>query len=181
MPQKRRVFEIIQLRHLSEDKPALKIQVHPYFLKEYERYWHLFAWNDEKQCIENYPLDRIQHIKVATGVVFRKPTIEPSTYFEDIIGVTRFENSGVETYRIWVNPIIAAYWRNRKLHASQVEKENVNNGFVFEFKLRWNFEWQNKILYYGKNVEVLEPIKFRNDIQTILKQALTLYEEPTIP
>lgn len=179
--QKKEVIEI-WYRHfkLPDDTPALKYTVHPYFLKEYERYWHLFGWNEQKQQLENYPLDRIKKINVASGILYRKldANIQLNTFFNDLIGVTRLTGVDVEKYRIWANQTIAPYWRNRPLHRSQVEKEPWNDGVIFEFELRWNYEWQNKILYYGMNVMVLEPKLFRNKIQNVLKKALALYDAP---
>jgi predicted DNA-binding transcriptional regulator YafY len=160
--------------------PDFHVILHPYFLKEYQRYWHLFGMNEATKTVQNFALDRIKKVEIVKNTLFQKPKVEPSTYFDPIMGVTRFETSPLETYVIRTNATIARYWKNRNLHASQTIKSELEKDTIFEFKLRWNFEWQNTILYYGKNVEVLAPIAFRKSIQTILKEALALYDEPPI-
>jgi predicted DNA-binding transcriptional regulator YafY len=156
-----------------------KIYLHPYFLKESQRYWYLFGWNEQKQKIQNYELDRIVSVKAASGYIFRPTQINLNTYFDDIVGVTKFENEPLQLYRLRVSKKIAPYWRNRPLHTSQREGVEDEEGIVFEFKLRYNYEWRNLILYYGRNVEVLEPLKFKTIIQQILQETLALYANST--
>jgi predicted DNA-binding transcriptional regulator YafY len=153
------------------------IYLHPYFLKEWQRYWYIFGWNDAEKKIRNYELDRIVSVKKASGYLFRPPEMNFNTYFDDIVGVTRIDNQPLQLYRIQVSKEIAPYWQNRPLHLSQTRVAETTEGVIFEFKLRWNYEWQNLILYYGRNVVVLEPIEFRNNIQQILKETLALYSE----
>jgi predicted DNA-binding transcriptional regulator YafY len=179
--EKKEVIEILYRPfYLSDDKPALKIYLHPYFLKEYERYWHLFGLNDTTKTIQNFPIDRIQNVSIPNGRLFVNPKVDTTNYFEHMIGVTGYDNSQIEVYKIRVHSAIAGHWKNRPLHGSQIPIQEEAKHTIFEFKLRWNYEWQNKILHYGKNVEVLEPIAFRKSIQTILKEALSLYDEPPI-
>jgi predicted DNA-binding transcriptional regulator YafY len=152
------------------DAPIQRI-IHPYFLKEYQRYWYLFGWSEDLQQVVNYALGRIQKIEIVRERSFIPSSFDPKSYFDDIIGVTKLENQVVEIYKIRVNDQIAPYWRSRPLHHSQ----QVLNDHVFQFKLRWNYEWQNCILYYGKNVEVLEPKWFRDSISQILNDAAKQY------
>lgn len=150
---------------------------HPYFLKESKNLWYIFGCNHQSHKIENYALDRISHIE-HLPTIFYKPhdKIEPSRYFDDIIGVTLFPDKALETFIIKVNNIMAPYWLNRPLHHSQTVLEQTPQYVLFSFQLRWNYEWQNLILSYGFHVEVLEPLHFRESIQDILKQALKHYK-----
>jgi predicted DNA-binding transcriptional regulator YafY len=180
--EKQIVLEMVY-RPFREDKSdharlhGEKIYLHPYFLKESQRYWYLFGWNEQAKKIQNFELHRIVSIKAASGHVFRAAHMNLNTYFEDIYGVTRYEEHSVQLYRIRVSKTIAPYWKTRNLHTSQREVIEDEKGVIFEFKLRWNREWRNLILHYGKNVEVLEPIEFRMSIQQILKESLALYEK----
>jgi predicted DNA-binding transcriptional regulator YafY len=179
--EKKVVLEIVY-RPFREDKldqarlQGEKVYLHPYFLKESQRYWYLFGWNEQNQKIENYELARIMSVKAASGYGFRPAQMDLSAYFDDIYGVTKFEKEEMQLYRLRVSKTIAPYWKTRCLHTSQKEVMEDEKGVIFEFKLRWNYEWQNLILHYGKNVEVLEPIGFRMSIQQILKESLALYE-----
>jgi predicted DNA-binding transcriptional regulator YafY len=157
--------------------PHKKIYLHPYFLKESQRYWYLFGWNETAKAIQNFELDRIKSVKEASGHLFRPHQLNLNTYFDDIMGVTKFEDKELQLYRIRVSKIIAPYWKTRRLHISQKEVMEDEKGIIFEFKLRYNYEWRNLILHYGKNVEILEPFDFRQEIQQILIETLSLYTD----
>jgi predicted DNA-binding transcriptional regulator YafY len=167
------------------ESTGLDIHFHPYFLKESKNLWYIFGYNATKKQIENYALDRIQSIEVAPNL-FYKPndSIDAPSFFNDIVGVTRFTEQPLEIFTIRVNPIIAPYWLNRPLHASQKLVEHtphrvIERGqyFTFSFELRWNYEWQSLILSYGANVEVIEPLWFRESMKNIHVQALSLYND----
>ncbi len=160
------------------------IVVHPYFLKESKKSWHLFGFNQTKNKIENYALDRIQHVEVMPNVFFKPNTqINPQDYFKDIVGVTKFEEHPCVTYLIRVNSVIAPHWLHRPLHTSQKLLEQTppdsigscDKYSVFSFDLRWNYEWQNLILSYSAHVEVLQPLWFREAIKEILSEACLAY------
>jgi predicted DNA-binding transcriptional regulator YafY len=70
---------------------------------------------------------------------------------------------------------MVGYWEHRPLHHSQKCMEETEDYSIFELQLRWNYEWQNLILNYGKNIEILEPSAFRQQIQQILQESLNRY------
>ncbi len=156
---------------------GFEIQVHPYFLKETKKSWHLFGLNQNKNKIENYALDRIQGIEVLPNVFYKPNTqITGQDYFNDVFGVTKFEEHLCTSYLIRVSRVLAPHWINRPLHTSQKLVEQTPQYFVFSFDLRWNYEWQNLILSYSAHVEVLEPLAFREMIKDILSEACLAYD-----
>lgn len=70
---------------------ATKI-IHPHYLKEYNSRWFLFGKEDMgKDC--NLAIDRIvSDIKVVESVTYRSSSINYSTYFDNIVGVTHYNN-----------------------------------------------------------------------------------------
>jgi predicted DNA-binding transcriptional regulator YafY len=156
---------------------GFEIQVHPYFLKETKKSWHLFGLNQNKNKIENYALDRIEGIEVLPHVFYKPNTqIKGQDYFDDIVGVTKFDEHPRLAYLIKVSRVLAPHWINRPLHTSQKLVEETPQYFVFSFDLRWNYEWQNLILSYSAHIEVLEPRRFREMIKNILSSACLAYE-----
>ena len=155
---------------------GFEIIFHPYFLKGSKNLWYVFGYNQTKKCIENYALDRIQSVEKATNIFFKpNNSFNSATYFNNIVGVTRFNDQTLDTFLIRVNGIIAPYWHNRPLHQSQECVEQTPQYSVFSFQLFWNYEWQSLILSYGAHVEVLSPEWFRGEVKTIFEQALGLY------
>ena len=149
---------------------------HPYFLKEYKNLWYVFGLNHHTQQVENYALDRIAQIEWMPNMFYRENVfIDSQTYFNDIVGVTKWSNFPAELFTLRVNPIIAPYWKNRPLHDSQVVLEDTPQYTTFRFNLRWNYEWQNLIVSYGAHISVLEPLWFKENISTIHQKAAALH------
>lgn len=152
------------------------ICVHPYFLKESKNLWYIFGLNHHKNTVENYALDRITNIEIVPNLFFKPNTqIDSRVYFDNIVGVTKFEAYPCETYYIKVGAIMSPYWVNRPLHKSQVLVEETPQYSVFSFDLCWNYEWQNLILSYSTHVEVLKPVWFRKAIRDVLLNASAVY------
>jgi predicted DNA-binding transcriptional regulator YafY len=167
------------------EQTGTEIHIHPYFLKESKNLWYVFGLNHAKNRIENYALDRIQGIEKAPHFFFKpNETLDSRSYFDDIVGVTKYDEQPLEVFVVKVNAIIAPYWMNRPLHASQKLIEQTPSDafgttpqyFWFSFDLRWNYEWQSLLLSYGANVEVLEPLWFRDNLRRIFRDARAMYE-----
>lgn len=168
-------FQYDEKDHTRWQQTGFEIVVHPYFLKESKNLWYIFGFNHLKKKVENYALDRIKHIEKAPHYFFKpNETIDSHTYFNDIVGVTKFDEQTLENFVIRANPIIAPYWVNRPLHATQRLLEETPQYSLFSFDLRWNYEWQNLILSYGANVEVQQPFWFRERLKEIYQ---ALYEK----
>jgi predicted DNA-binding transcriptional regulator YafY len=137
----------------------------------------VFGYNQAKKQIENYALDRIQNIEKASHFFFKpNDVIDIPTYFDDIVGVTKYAEQPLDIFIIKVNLIIAPYWVNRPLHASQRLIEQTPQYYLFSFDLRWNYEWQSLILSYGANVEVIQPLWLRENIKNIYLDVCALYQ-----
>ena len=72
----------------------------PYFLKQYNNRWFLFGCNYELNKIQNIALDRIVKLEATTSELYCSNRIDFDEYFEDIIGVTNFEDKEVMKVKI---------------------------------------------------------------------------------
>ena len=91
----------IQYRSYKSGKVIDEI-VHPYYLKEYNKRWFLFALNDKYKSISNFALDRIESIGQATVRFIANATIDFAHYFDNIVGVTFNTKMEVQKVKIWV-------------------------------------------------------------------------------
>ena len=94
--------------------------IHPYFLKQYNNRWFLFGFNPENQKYNwNLAIDRIYDIKDISGKYHKNTKINWLDYFDDMIGVTRTDDSKVESIILNFYGKTCKYIESKPLHGSQ--------------------------------------------------------------
>ncbi|MBC8755993.1 WYL domain-containing protein [Kordia sp. YSTF-M3] len=156
-------------------KESQILQFHPYYLKQYNNRWFLFGKNTEYNNITNLALDRIKNIEHASIPYDVSEMINFEEYFDDIIGVTMPKDQPLEKVVLKVSSGLAPYIKTKPLHGSQKKIEETNDSFTFSIEVIPNFELNKKILAFGKDIEVKEPIFLRKQIQTILNNCAENY------
>lgn len=155
----------------------IKRNIHPYHLRQYNRRWYVFALPEEHDKIHNYPLDRIVKLEHLS-----KPYIESSVdfdnYFEDIVGVSDYENSSVEKVVLKVSNKSIDYIRTKPLHWSQTELKECSNDneTVIQLKLKVNTELKMLLFSYSDAIEVLEPAWLRDFFAKRIKNMSDIYK-----
>ena len=145
--------------------------IHPYYLKEYNNRWFLFGFNEEKQAILNVALDRIDDIEqvkrdyIPTNINFE-------TYFDDVVGVTVLDGEK-ETIRLQFSEHRFPYVMTKAIHKSQKIIDMGNR--IVEITVIPNKELEALLLSYGKDVEVLAPAAYRDQIKGILNDSCNNY------
>lgn len=125
--------------------------VSPYYLKQYNNRWFLFAHNHQVEKIQNLALDRIIKLD-SCNEVYEECSINFTEYFEDIIGVSNDFTKDVVEVKIKLSDNILPYINSKPVHGSQHVKEN-----ILTLTVRLNFELESTILFHGENMTVLEP------------------------
>ncbi|MFV0200142.1 WYL domain-containing protein [Empedobacter falsenii] len=125
--------------------------ISPYYLKQYNNRWFLFGWNQKGEYIQNLALDRIKSIN-PINIEFSENTIDFDEYFEDIIGVTNFENNEVLKVKIQLSDSVLPYIESKPIHGSQKIIDN-----ILHLSVKYNYELESLLLSYGENIKVLEP------------------------
>lgn len=151
-------------------------EVHPYYLKQYNGRWFLFGWNLQAQRIYNYALDRIEKIMKAETKYIENTMVDFQEYFEDIIGVSIYEDSTLEKVRLWFNKEQLQYVKTKPLHGSQRTLEENEIGGIIEIEVMPNFELEQLLLSYGERVKVLEPKELVDKIRSRIATNIKNYE-----
>jgi predicted DNA-binding transcriptional regulator YafY len=140
--------------------------IYPYYLKQYNSRWFLFAWNTEKQAISNFALDRIRAIE-SMDLPWRNNTVNLEEWLEDAVGVSIPENAPVETIILKVDQELLPYLETKPIHGSQkVLKQSAALPHI-QIQVYINFELKRLLLSYGPQIEVLEPTALRNELRTL--------------
>lgn len=166
----------INVRYKSfKEVEAKNYLVHPYFLKQYNKRWFLFGAIDEDGFLINLALDRIQHIDHTTIKYRKNESHKFEDYFEDIIGVTRFDNKEPIKIHLSFNASMAPYVLTKPLHGSQKKISQDQKKLVIQLEVIPNFELKQLILSYGGNIEILYPESYRAEFKESVQKMNDIY------
>ena len=160
-------------KNCEEERMAV---VHPWYIKQYNNRWFLMAYDAETDRITNFALDRIQELQVEESVAFiPNKEIDFEHYFDDVFGVT-IPASDVEKIKVVLqfSKKQYPYIVSKPLHHSQeiVDDENC----ILAVEVRPTYEFTQLILSFGKDVKVLEPEPYRQEIIDNIRQNLQNYD-----
>ena len=151
--------------------------IHPYYLKEYNQRWFLFALNDEYKDLSIYALDRIEAVKKSSAKFIPNTDIDFSHYFDNVIGVSVKLDESPQIVKIWVDREQLPYTLSKPLHKSQtVIEENEDGSAIIAIEVIPNFELEQLLLSFGERFEILSPPSLRDRISARIKKNLEKYQ-----
>lgn len=170
---------VLTIRYKPFQRKEESLVIHPYFLKAHNMRWFLFGWSDQFNRIINLALDRIVGVEICLQEAFKaEHRVDPYEYFEDMIGVTRYDSSEVLKIEAALHPDIFPYFKTKPLHGSQkVIGQRDDGWYLLQWELLINPELKQKILMYGDKVEIISPEILRNDIKTVVQSLAKLYSK----
>jgi predicted DNA-binding transcriptional regulator YafY len=162
--------------------------VHPYLLKEYNRRWYLICASEKDDKLLTFALDRIISIETLPAHTYKEYDDNLQERYEDIVGVTLYENKPLEHIVFWVSDESKHYVMTKPIHESQrnYTQERATelrktypmliNGAFFSVDCIVNYELIRELMSFGKDLLVLEPLSIKNEI---IKKISTNLEEYT--
>ena len=148
--------------------------VHPYYLKQYNKRWFLFAWNADESFLANYAFDRIVKIKNA-DVPYRRNDIDFFDFFDDMIGVSKDTRTTPQKVKLLVSPSLWPYVKTKPLHGTQHTVKIGEEGTVITIEVYLNYELEQLLLSFGEKVKVLAPQELKDKIKQRLVEATNNY------
>lgn len=152
--------------------------VYPHLLKEYRNRWFLFC-STKKGMLYNLALDRIESIKEMPDTPYKdNPNFDPETYFDDIIGVTRWGDPVKITF--WASKEQAGYISTKPVHSSQrIVCDNAEDGsMIFSVIVEPNWEFFSLMLGFGPGVRILSPNSVVREMKRKMNKAIEQYSAP---
>jgi len=144
----------------------------PYFIKLFKQRWYLIGRSDK---IRIYALDRIMSIEKTDEHFSLPDNFNAENYFHDCYGIVNDENLKPEIIRLKVSAKQSNYLRDLPLHHSQKETERNEEFSVYEYWLKPTYDLIQEIMKYGSQIEVLSPVDFRNELSSMIEEALDAY------
>ena len=141
----------------------------PFCLKEYKRRWYLFA---RKHGVDKEPhsfaLDRMNSV-IESEKSFTVPkSFDAQNFFSTRYGVLQYEGEKPARIKLKVCARQANYFRTLPLHSSQKETEKNAEYSIFSYYLTPNYDFIHDVLYFGDDVEVLDPVELRNKVAEMI-------------
>ena len=153
--------------HTFNDSSIRSIDFHPYLLKQYNDRWFLLGAADDDKKILTFALDRIDKVKPLPKKKYFPCPDDLAERFEDIVGVTYYEDRPVEHILCWVSDVSKGYVDTKPIHGSytplkgeeeqqlRTEYPNLQGGMFFTLDCINNFELIRELCSYGKELLVL--------------------------
>lgn len=158
---------IISYKPFNENLQEL--QISPYYLKQYNNRWFLLGKNHIENYLQVIALDRIQNLEISNEKYIENE-IDFEDYFEEIIGITNFQDKKIEEIKIQLSENIIPYIISKPLHPSQRIEGN-----ILTINVKLNYELESLILSFGENMKVLSPTDLKNRIYERLQKSVNQY------
>lgn len=184
-----RAGSVVKLRYkLFNTSDEREVIMSPYLLKEYNRRWYLIGAADDTGKILTFALDRILLIEVLPGYEFREAPDDLSERYEDIIGVSYYEDREIQKILFWVSEKSAPYIDTKPLHGSQIkikgEKERSMReqhsvpagGAFFIIECMENYELIRELCSFGGELKVLSPEPIVDSIKQRIQSMVDIYQ-----
>ncbi|MCR4799325.1 MAG: WYL domain-containing protein [Bacteroidales bacterium] len=146
----------------------------PYVLREYRNRWFMFGHRNRVNMILNLALDRIESMEIGDAKDYKEdPDFDPETYFDNIVGVTRYGNYE-KNIRFWVSAEHTPYIITKPFHKSQELVKQYEDGSAdFVIRVIWNKELIRELLGYGNGLIVKSP---RHLVKRMQEQVEGMYK-----
>lgn len=154
------------------------LTMHPYSMRVYNRRWYVLGYIKEKESIRHLALERFLDLHT-TQIRFEFPKdFNPSKYYENVVGIYVDDSLPVVNLKIRVYGIQTEYVRMLPLHKSQSEVKSRYGEFAeFTYRVCLTPELKSKILAMGPDVEVLEPLEYREEMMSQIEDSLERYKK----
>lgn len=151
----------------------------PFCLKEYKRRWYLFARDHNGGYKEphSFALDRMNTVAISEEPFTVPKSFNAQTFFSTRYGVLQYEGEKLAHIKLKVCARQANYFRTLPLYSSQKEIEKTTEYSIFSYYLTPNWDFVHDVLYFGDDVEVLEPTTLRSDIAEKVKMLNSKYNQ----
>lgn len=168
----------------DEDRHTVLI---PYLLREYNRRWYLIAAAEDTGKILNFALDRIDRIVPLPGHPYVEYRGDLNERFEDIVGVTLYDDRPLQTILFWVSDRSKDYVATKPIHESQKhyrgDKEaelrrqypTLEGGAFFTIDCIENYELIRELTSFGADLVVLSPEEVRRSVIQRIEEMYQAY------
>ncbi len=167
-------FDMEYQKFYANEKKLYR-NMEPYGVQVFQRRWYVLAHNPKNDTIHTYSLDRIVSLKKNESTFKMPKDFSISDFFSGCYGIIK-DATSKQIVVLKANAFQAKYLKTLPLHESQKIVSEDSEFTTFSYYIRPTFDFKQKILSYMGNVEVVEPLSFRDEIRMEIEKMRKLYE-----
>ncbi|MDE5788141.1 MAG: WYL domain-containing protein [Bacteroidaceae bacterium] len=182
--------QVIELHYHKFESPneILSVNLCPYLLKEYNRRWYVIGQTETGSKLLNFSLDRIDKVIPLQSHNYLEYEGDINEFFDDIIGVTNYDDNPVETVLFWVSDVSKDFVACKPLHDSQRQYKGkaesdfrklypmLAGGYFFSIQCKENYELIRDLCSFGENLIILSPNNIREKAKKRISKMQNIYE-----
>ena len=161
----------IKYRQFGNDYSST-FQIEPYCVKLFEGRWYVLGKNNLGN-VRVYGLDRIRDLNTLDET-FNLPK-DFNAPFDSYYGIEIGNEVKPKFILLRAFGVQKEYIKTLPLHESQELKEEKEKYADFKIYLAPTFDFQQKLLSFGSSVEVIKPIKLRNEMKKWIVEMAKIY------
>lgn len=136
----------------------------PLLLKEYRNRWYLISFDNDKEAIITYALDRMSELNITNDVNQSKFDFDADAYFKYVIGISVDNKSKSEHVVLKADSVAAKYLQSQPLHFSQQIIEENSEYSKLTLEVMISEELIRLLLSFAGEIEIVAPKALRNTI-----------------
>ena len=149
--------------------------VSPQRVTHYREQWYLDAWDEERNGLRSFSVDRIVRATVLEGAAFDVPEAELDEHYASAYGIFGGKADKVAVLRF--TPEGARWVADERWHPRQEGEWLADGRYELRIPYREPRELVMDVMRQGKNVEVVAPEELREQVREELKQAISQYSK----
>ncbi|MGQ9796995.1 helix-turn-helix transcriptional regulator, partial [Desulfosoma sp.] len=150
--------------------------VEPYHIMAYGRSWHLIAYDQRRQEVLQFKVDRVQEAEILDTTYTVPRDFDLDAYMGDAWGIMRGAAGEPELVELFFEPEAGRWVTEETWHHSQ-QSETLPDGRVrVTFWVGITPEMVSWLLYYGSRVQVMAPPWLRERVAEEHRKAAGLCE-----
>src|SRR6185437_12948690 len=147
--------------------------ISPQRVIHYRETWYLDAWDEKRDALRTFSIDRIRRASVLQEPVFDISETDLNEHFATAYGIFGGKADKVAVLRFTAER--ARWVADENWHPAQQGKYLADGSYELSIPYRDARELVMDIMRHGRNVEVVSPSELREQLQTELEQALARY------
>jgi len=151
-------------------------QVEPYALKEFRSRWYVLANDLKDQKVKSFALDRLTDLEITKRKFNLPNNFDVNEHFQYSFGIISPNEDKPNEVILSFTPFQGKYIKSLPLHETQ--QVLVDNELELRIRLTLfiTHDFIMELLSYGENLKVIEPISLIDELKTVFRDALNLYE-----
>ncbi|HTE43132.1 MAG TPA: WYL domain-containing protein [Steroidobacteraceae bacterium] len=146
----------------------------PQRITYYREAWYLDAWDESRQALRSFSVDRVQRVAVLEERALDVPEAELDQHFASAYGIFGGKADKMAVLRF--TPVSARWVADEKWHPQQEAKWLEDGRYELRIPYQNPRELVMDIMRHGPSVEVVEPPDLRDEVKEALRRAVEQYK-----